>query len=90
MEILQFVIYFLAAMFGMFAHFLKKKIKGESITEVMGYFKDNAKSTLLAFMATVVGFVVLVQLGDVSFVSAFGVGYMFDSAFNRWDKKESI
>lgn len=85
MELLPAVFYFLAALFGMLAHFLKKKIKKESATEIVNYFRDNVRSTLLAFMATVVGFIILVQTGQVSFASAFLAGYMCDSAFNKWE-----
>lgn len=79
-----------ASLIGMIAHFAKKKIKGESVTEVANYFKDNAKSTLLAFIATTLGFVLLVQTGDLSVISAFGVGYVFDSVLNKWDNGNGV
>jgi hypothetical protein len=82
---MEIYLYFPVALLGMLSHFLKKKIKGESITEIKSYFGDNVKSTALAFISTIIGFVLLVQLGDVSFVSSFGVGFMFDSVFNKWD-----
>jgi hypothetical protein len=43
------------AFLGTISHFLKKKIKGETLTAIGSYFKDNIKSTLLAVIATIVG-----------------------------------
>jgi C4-dicarboxylate transporter len=75
---------------GMFIHFLKKNIKGETVTEIKQYFSDNLKSTFIALVATVVGtlaFYFGARTGTgVDIISAFGCGYTFDSLFNKWDK----
>ena len=95
MEILfnPFVLYFIALL-GMFSHFLKKKVKGESPTEILGYFKDNFKSTVIAFIATSIGFVAYYLevidsnpegLRDV--ITIFGLGYLNDSLFNKYESR---
>lgn len=90
MEILQMLgtygMYLVTALVGMVAHFLKKKVKGESMTEIKDYFRDHVKSTALALISTLIGFVILLQLGQInSFFAAFGIGYLCDSGFNKWD-----
>lgn len=82
---MEIYLYFPVALLGMLSHFLKKKIKGESITEIKSYFGDNVKSTVLALISTIIGFVILAKIGDVTVVSAFGMGFTFDSVFNKWD-----
>jgi hypothetical protein len=78
------------ALMGMLMHFMKKNIKGETLTDIRNYFKDNFKSTFVAFVATVVGTLGLyftLSTGQVlDVISAFGCGYTFDSLFNKWDK----
>lgn len=77
------------AYLGMFTHFLKKKVKGETPTEIWKYFHDNVKDTITAIIATFVGFVsymATIQTGMAAdFIVVFGLGYMCDSLFNRWD-----
>lgn len=74
---------------GMFAHFLKKNVKGETATEIKGYFRDNLKTTLTALLSTILGVFVFYatlatgQAADV--LSAIMVGYTFDSTFNKWE-----
>ena len=80
------------ALLGMFTHFLKKNIKGETPTAIIQYFKDNFKSTLTAIIVTVVtasGY--FFQLNPDEFndiVAIFLIGYMFDSTINKWDSNE--
>lgn len=85
--ILAYIGYYISALLGMFAHFLKKNIKGESRTEVRKYFKENYRTTLYALIATSLGFAIVVMADQANIVSAFGVGYMFDSAMHQWDSK---
>ena len=74
---------------GMFSHFLKRKVKGESLTEIKNYFRDHIKSTLLALIATSIGFAgynfVLATGMPADIFAVFGVGYMCDSMFNRYE-----
>lgn len=74
---------------GMLSHFLKKKIKGESFTEIGKYFHDNPKSTILAFIATSVGFLIYINTLatglTVDFFFVYGIGYTCDSLFNKYE-----
>lgn len=80
--------YYVVALSGMFGHFLKKNVKGESITEIKDYFKSHFKSTLLAFSATTIGFLGLVTTGEVTYLMCATLGFSFDSLFNKWDSKK--
>ena len=82
------------ALLGMFSHFLKKKVKGESPTEILGYFKDNFKSTLIAVIATTVSFLAFyfeasdgAPTGLKDVITVFGLGYLNDSVFNKYEGK---
>lgn len=74
---------------GMITHFLKKQIKGETPTEILSYFKDHFRSTLIAVISTVIGVVsyhftlAVNEINDP--IAAFGIGYTFDSIFNKWE-----
>ena len=60
MEQLQWILQplplYFVSLIGMFTHFLKKQIKGESILDITDYFKLHFKSTILAFVATTIGY----------------------------------
>lgn len=88
--VLQPLNLYLIAIVGMLMHFFKKQIKGETITEIAGYFKDHFKSTIIAVIATTIGFLgyyFLLSSGQKSDIFAvFGVGYMSDSFFNKYEK----
>jgi hypothetical protein len=77
------------AILGMLTHFLKKSIKGETPTAIWQFFKDNFRSTLIALIATCVGFAgymtTLATGLPVDFLTVFSIGYLCDSMFNRWD-----
>lgn len=80
---------YIVALLGMTTHFLKKNIKGETPTEILNYFRDNFKSTLIAFVLTTVMylgywnmFVSGQEFKDVMVI--FLIGYAFDSAFNKY------
>lgn len=85
---------YLIALSGMILHFFKKQIKGESILEIADYFRLHFKSTVVAFMATSVGFLsyyfLLASGQKADIFSCFAIGYMFDSVFNKWDKEELL
>lgn len=84
------------ATIGMLMHFFKKNIKGETLTDIRNYFRDNFKSTFTAFVATIIGtlgiFFTLTPTNitgetmSLLIIAAFGAGYTFDSIFNKWDK----
>jgi divalent metal cation (Fe/Co/Zn/Cd) transporter len=92
METLLANTYFLyvLAIVGMVTHFLKKKVKGETTSEIKEYFANHFKSTVLAYIATTIGFFGYVYLtGTKEPVTAFLIGYTFDSLFNKWDKAKN-
>lgn len=74
---------------GMLMHFFKKQIKGETLTEIREYFSDHFKSTFVAIVSTLLGVVTYyLTLGTgqpADILTVFGLGYMFDSIFNKWD-----
>jgi hypothetical protein len=84
-EILNYVALVALAFAGMFAHFLKKNIKGETLTEVKSYFKDNFRSTTLAVFGTIIGLLIAISTDSLNYVSAPLIGYTFDSIFNKWE-----
>ncbi len=92
--VLQPSVLYLISIVGMLMHFFKKQIKGETVTEIAGYFKNHFKSTIVALVATTVGFLgyyFLLASGQKADIFAlFSVGYMSDSFFNKWDKEDLL
>lgn len=86
---------YIVALLGMFTHFMKKNIKGETPTEIIHYFKDNFKSTITAFILTTVMYLAYHQLfvasADVKDIMViFLIGYAFDSTFNKYETSTEI
>ena len=88
---LQPIPLFIIALLGMLMHFFKKKIKGESFVAIRDYFKVHFKSTIIAIITTTIAFLAYyfeLKTGQVADIFAvFGIGYTFDSMFNKWDKQ---
>lgn len=80
---------YIIALLGMLVHFFKKQIKGETLTEIRDYFKGHFKSTVTAFIVTtiaILGYYFTLSTGQMAdIVTTFGLGYTFDSMFNKWD-----
>lgn len=86
------------ATIGMVTHFLKKSITGETLGDIKTFFTNHVRSTLVAFIATMVGTLGVyfslmpAQITQESMalviIAAFGCGYTFDSFFNKWDKPQ--
>lgn len=80
---------YIISLVGMLMHFFKRQIKGETITDIASYFSDHFKSTVIAFVATTIGFLayhfLLASGQKADIFGVFGVGYMFDSMFNRYE-----
>ena len=80
------------AYLGMFTHFLKKKVRGESVTEIKKYFQDHFKSTFISAVATGIGFTIYFTamlsgtMADIGII--FGIGFMSDSFFNKYEAPE--
>jgi hypothetical protein len=75
---------------GMLMHFFVKKINGETFTDVVNYFKSNFKSTVVAIVSTIVftvsTYLTLATGQAIDIITIFGIGYMCDSAFNKFEK----
>ena len=78
----------LITLFGLFSHFAKRKIRGQSLESIHRYFKTHLKYTILAVGSAMVGFAIVWSLGNMSIYEAFAVGYMSDSLFNRAEKEK--
>ena len=81
------VLNFFMMFFGIIAHFLKKKIKGETLDDIKKYFKNNFKSTVATVIAAIVLFSSLIGTGGLGFIASFTAGYACDSLFNRGTKE---
>jgi len=92
MEELLFTLpaFLIISILGMLTHFFKKQIKGETITEIRDYFKDHFKSTFTAIIITILAccaYYIEFKTGKpTDIITVFGLGYTFDSMFNKWDK----
>lgn len=83
----------LIAITGMIVHYLKQKITGETIADIWIYFSSHFKSTIVTLIATVLFtvsyFLTLSTATPADILTVFGLGYMSDSAFNKWENKKS-
>lgn len=74
------------ALVGMFTHFIKKKVRGETVLAVTKYFTNHFKSTLIAVISTVVATLVyqhsMAEGGTADLLVVFFGGYNFDSFLN--------
>lgn len=80
------------AMLGMVVHFLKRKVTGESADEIVAYFRTHFKTLIISLVSVWIGWIgyaSLLATGQIADVFAvFGIGYMCDSIFNRYDKQD--
>ena len=74
---------FFVMLLGVFVHFAKRKIKGETIDDIKNYFKSHFKNTVITFIAGIVGFASLVATAGLGWVASFLLGYTADSLFNK-------
>jgi len=74
---------FIIMLCGVIAHFAKKKIKGETIDDIINYFKLHFKETVITIIAGVVGFGSMVASGGLGWIASFLLGYTADSIFNK-------
>jgi len=84
---MDIIFYIGSAFIGMLAHFLKKKIKGQTFGEFKDWIGSHFKETVLAVIGTIVGLFVLNADSSLGFMSSFLAGYAADSALNKWDDK---
>lgn len=76
---------------GLASHFLKDlvRIQKESgkAPNAVKYFTHNPYHSLLCFIGSVVGYVVLVEMDELSSVTAFMAGYMSNSIADMIGKR---
>lgn len=79
------------AILGMLAHVFKKNVKGESLVDIKNYFVAYPKSTIITIISTFVGYVFYMTSFQtetvVDFGALFGIGYMCESIFNKYESK---
>lgn len=83
---LNFFILFL----GVISHFFKKKIKGETLSDVKDYFRSHFNNTVTTIIASIVLFGSLVATGGIGIIASFTAGYACDSLFNKADGNATI
>lgn len=72
-----------ALLVGILLHFAKRRWKGQTTADVIGYFHSHFVDTLVVLASSAVLFIVAYQTGNLSFLSAVTIGFSCDSAFNK-------
>jgi len=79
------ILTFVILVLGIITHFLKKKIQGENLDDIVTYFKSHFKNTVATIIAACVAYGSLVATTGLSIIASFTIGYAADSLFNRAD-----
>ena len=74
---------FLIMCIGIIAHFLNKKIKGETVDDIKNYFKSHFRNTAVSIIGAVFGFTMLITMSELGIIASFTVGYAADSMLNK-------
>lgn len=74
---------FIVMLLGVFSHFVKKKMKGQTLDDVKNYFRSHFANTVITFGAGIVMFFAMVQSGGLGWVASLLLGYTADSVFNK-------
>lgn len=81
----------LISLLGMFTHYMKKNIKGETTTEIAGYFRDHFRTTLISAITTLIataGLYAGFATGQpMDIITVFTLGLSCDSLLNKWEAK---
>lgn len=88
-DLLIYLGYFALAFLGMLGHYLKRRVKGETFSDVRGYFVNHARESILSLIGLVIGFLAAYSTETLNMVSAPLIGYTADSIFNRWEEPEN-
>ena len=88
--ILYLLLNFLVMVIGIIAHFLKKKIKGETIDDIKNYFRSHFRNTVISIIGAIFGFVLLVTTASLGIIASFTVGYAADSMLNKAEGNAKI
>lgn len=85
-NLLMPVIAIIGGTLGMLMHILKRKVKGETLTSVINYFKYNFKYTTIAFI-TMLGSIWTIYSPEGDWykllAACLTAGYMSDSVMNK-------
>lgn len=76
------ICYMVSGLMGMFVHFLKLEITGNTLSDMLGYFSNNFRYTLYALITTTM-FGIGAWWMEQGITAAFMAGYAFDSLLNR-------
>lgn len=87
---LTLLLNFVVLMLGVLTHFFKKKIKGETLSDVKSYFRTHFKNTITTIIAAIVSFGSLAGTGGLGFIASFTAGYACDSLFNKAEGNATI
>lgn len=86
---------FLFGFLGMICHFIKKyqrdelDIRRKNLMHAMikYFFKKDIINTLLTLISYIVVTSIIIEIGEHSLFTAFSVGYMSDSIFNKAEER---
>lgn len=90
MEPLEIVLCAVMLLLGTVSHFLKKVIEARQIDRTITmcvYWRTFPYSSTLSLIGAAAGFFALYQIGELSLINAFGVGYIADSVVNTLGKR---
>jgi NhaP-type Na+/H+ or K+/H+ antiporter len=87
MEIINCILYSFSCLVGVLAHFLKKKIKGETLSDIKHYFSTHLRETVITLIGAIFGLSTALYIGDLNILTAFTIGYTADSMFNKSQEK---
>lgn len=77
---------FAMLMYGVATHFLKKLMQhrmetgGDGMAHPIHYFKGHPYQSLLSIVGALAGYAALSGSGELTLLTAYGMGYMADSA----------
>lgn len=88
--VLYLLLNFFIMLLGVITHFLKKKVRGETLADIKSYFKTHFRYTSVTIVMAIVGFIALVTTSGVGLIASFLAGYSADSAFNKAEGNAKI
>jgi len=78
---------FLVGLGGFVANFANRKVKGATIDSFWDYFTVDLGNSIGAFVFYMATFAVALETGELTWLTAFGLGYMSDSFVNRYQRR---
>jgi len=80
---LEVIGYLIVLITGILSHFFKKKIQGETLSDIKEYFREHFKSTCTTVVAALITFGALIAANGLGIIAVFTTGYTADSLFNK-------